>query len=523
MKRLKSKSFRMDQPMKKLKSRAASPGRPQVLPVYMGGHGTVRAREILQESVEDVLREVLPAHDALSVCKMHRHVAAATVDSYVQPKSVIREVRSYLNTSKLDGKPLVVTGAQGCGKTALLAHIIAREVETSDFKVVAPFFLRGTPGGTDLGHLVDSLSQEICSGLPTPTERSLKLLRKFPIFDRLLQAFILCATFPDVNVLVVVDGLEDISIDMAMLAPEEQAEQRQMEETGNAVVLPLMQLAWLPMQLPPNVKMVVSMVDASASQLTLEWIEALEEFECKLVTISHLNKSLYKDVVDSMLRRNDTLDLQERQQYMVVFEDLWEHKHLRSPFALNLFILEIVGPGEEDDYIAELVLAAGNRSLLRRVLQRLLYVFDWLPASMPANTLQLLWAAGPQGIAPDELLDVARQLCEAPQLHQLHWQTLYHAMNRLGLVRRAGGMVWLSSRMMQDAVASEFFTGKPPAQRQAHRALFRTLEMFYIEKVTARTKIDMVDASKRIRNTVADHEFLRHKRLMKYYRAKGKS
>jgi NACHT domain- and WD repeat-containing protein len=130
-------------------------------------------------------------------------------------------------------RPLVILGAAGTGKSALLARSSAQAAERFPQAVVLQRYIGATPPSVDGRSLLENLCQELGRKLenaaPVPREYR-ELVREFR--ERLAWAT------PERPVFVYLDALDQLS------------------ERDNAK-----SLVWLPRQLPPNVRVVVSVLD----------------------------------------------------------------------------------------------------------------------------------------------------------------------------------------------------------------------------------------------------------------------
>jgi len=129
--------------------------------------------------------------------------------------------------------PLVVTGAPGCGKSALLAIFARAYANTHPDVFVLPHFIGVSPGSTDIRRSLRRLCHELAHhfGIPGEIPEDYEKLRTaFPQF--LEQAA------SGGKVLVVMDALD------------------QLDETHRARTLD-----WLPRMLPPGLPMVVSTLE----------------------------------------------------------------------------------------------------------------------------------------------------------------------------------------------------------------------------------------------------------------------
>ena len=99
------------------------------------------------EDVDDLAREALD-HDAFA---QTRHVV------YIPRSAYIRQLDDHVGT---DGPPLIVTGAQGVGKSALLAHWSSLYRQRHSTDLVLTYFVGATASSSDWVALVRRLIRE---------------------------------------------------------------------------------------------------------------------------------------------------------------------------------------------------------------------------------------------------------------------------------------------------------------------------------------------------------------------------
>ncbi len=160
---------------------------------------------------------------------------------------LLTKIETYLNRSEAN-RPLVITGPSGSGKSSLMARSAIDA--TKNFSIVIQRFIGATPRSVDGRSLLQSLCEELGRRFREDTAVPLE-------YRELVTAFrerVAWAT-ADRPVIVFLDALDQLS------------------ETDNAK-----SLVWLPRQLPPYVKIIVSVLD--------DPFAALPAVETKLPTIS---------------------------------------------------------------------------------------------------------------------------------------------------------------------------------------------------------------------------------------------
>ncbi len=144
-------------------------------------------------------------------------------------RPLLARVRSYAAAS--DGRPLVITGAPGSGKSTLMARAWLRARAASSGAVVIGRFVGATPETAS----VEGLLRGLCAEIDLALGRDATL----PVGeDALAKAFTICmdAASPERPLLLFIDGVE------------------QLEGSGAP-------LAWVPARLSPNTRVVLSALE----------------------------------------------------------------------------------------------------------------------------------------------------------------------------------------------------------------------------------------------------------------------
>ncbi|NLX98414.1 MAG: DUF4062 domain-containing protein [Rhodopirellula sp.] len=149
-----------------------------------------------------------------------------------------RQVQEQLMAFACDATihPCLVSGPSGSGKSSAMARFVRGYADTNPDAVVIPHFVGASPGSTNLRYMLRRFCLELqrhCG----PTDEVPQDVGELAV--RFRQA--LYGVPSNVKVLVVIDALN------------------QLDETDNAC-----SMFWLPWELPPHVKLVVSCVDDSA-------------------------------------------------------------------------------------------------------------------------------------------------------------------------------------------------------------------------------------------------------------------
>ncbi|MCX6900668.1 MAG: DUF4062 domain-containing protein, partial [Verrucomicrobia bacterium] len=184
----------------------------------------------------------------------HERFMESRLRVYVGRESIQQQLLAYANSD--DTKPLLVTGPSGTGKSAVLARFVQSLQSESTIPHSAlriPHFVGASPNSTSLRQMLrrfcltlrnkfgytDQRTREGQQPETIPAEvleETNKLVSTFQDFLKRVPA--------DVRVVIVIDALN------------------QLDETDNAQAL-----HWLPWQLPPNVKMVLSCIEEEREEV----------------------------------------------------------------------------------------------------------------------------------------------------------------------------------------------------------------------------------------------------------------
>lgn len=168
----------------------------------------------------------------------HRHFGELRggKDRFRGREGLLGQIRTYVGSAEPD-RPLVVIGPAGSGKSAVIARACEDARGRFPRSVVLGRFIGATPASVDGRSLLQGLCEEL--GRCFQSETAVP-----PEYDELVGALRerLAWATAERPVLVFIDALDQLS------------------ETDNARTL-----AWLPRQLPPHVRVVVSVLEGSAA------------------------------------------------------------------------------------------------------------------------------------------------------------------------------------------------------------------------------------------------------------------
>jgi NACHT domain- and WD repeat-containing protein len=155
---------------------------------------------------------------------------------FVGRENLLSPIAHYLTTADAN-RPLVIFGPAGAGKSAIIARSADEARDRFPQAVILERFIGATPPSVDGRSLLQSLCEELGRRFQNNTTVPLEYRELVSAFrERLAWATV------DRPILVFLDAVDQLS------------------ETDNAK-----SLVWLPRQLPPNVRLVVSVMDDSVA------------------------------------------------------------------------------------------------------------------------------------------------------------------------------------------------------------------------------------------------------------------
>ena len=227
-----------------------------------------RLSRVIAKEMDALDRE---SHDPLAVeQRAHAEFAEERRRVFVGRQEPLGRIAEYLKRGP--ARPLVVHGPSGSGKSALMARAIADARIAHPQAVIVDRFIGAALGASEARSLLESLSRELTrsfggdeTSIPITYE---KLVNAFP--DRLALAQ------PQRPVIVLLDALDQLS------------------ETHEG-----RRLVWLPRELPPNVRIVVSTLPDEKYQCFPE-LRATAQPE-DLVPISPMSPAEGEKILDAWL------------------------------------------------------------------------------------------------------------------------------------------------------------------------------------------------------------------------------
>lgn len=367
--------------------------------------------------------------------------------------SILQSIGDYLKGT--DNHPLAIFGESGSGKTALMARAAQRARETHPDAEVVSRLIGATPSSSDGRSLLESLCRQIsrCYGADQstiPTEYQ-KLVQEFP--ERLALAT------KEKPLILFLDALDQLS------------------DIDNA-----RNLAWLPVDLPENVHLVVSCLrgeclSALKSKLPMDNLKKLEP-----MPLSEGQELLSLWLGDAGRK----LQSHQRDEVLGKFEQC------RLPLYLKLAFEEA---RRWKSYTEKVELSPDTPGIIRDLFGRL--SSDANHGKMIVSRSLGYLAAAKNGLTEDELLDVLsrdndviadfqRRSPKSPPVDKLPvviWSRLFFDLEPYLTERTADGtslMTFYHPTTFGQAVMAEYLTGDMKRERYRFLAQYFDSQELYI-------------------------------------------
>jgi nephrocystin-3 len=352
------------------------------------------------------------------------------------------------NHCKSNGKPLLLLGDSGSGKSALIANWVEhwRKDHSDDF--IFQHYIGGTTDSSIHWKLMIRLIAEIkrWSGDTTELPHSNDdILRDFPVW--LVKARIK-AQHDGVRFIVILDAINQLED----------------KDHGHA-------LGWLPFEpFTENLRLIVSTLPGGT-------LEALEKRALQVLKIAPMTpEEDGRMIVDYLKRFGKSLDKQR-------IERISNNKAAANPLYLKILLdeLRVTGTYEKlDERLDDYLESEDIPSLLRKVLDRYQHDYEHDRKGLVSEALGLIWSAR-RGLTEAELVQLLRP-DNLPQLPLAIWSP-FRAVLEESLIDRGGVLnfvhdflrmaienAFLSDLDKQDdyrIMLTDYFEAKPPTARSS--------------------------------------------------------
>jgi len=345
------------------------------------------------------------------------------------------------------GKPILVTGASGVGKSALLSNWALGVMRNHPEILTILHFAGSTPDSGDhiaiLRRIIAEIRERYLPGvkddLPVKGEELLSLLTQtlanVPLKDRIL---------------IILDGLNQI------------------QDRDNA-----RELWWLPKSLPANVRLITSSLPGTA----LDELRSRGYPELEISPMDSAEER--KELISQYLLRHTKKLSNER------MDKIAAHPLAGNPLFLRVFLdeLRVFGVHERlDERIGHYSKALSIDDLFELVLARHEEDYDGARPWLTRDAMRLIWASR-LGLPEEDLLDLLGQ--EGQPLPRLIWTPLLnslesHLVSRSGLLNFAHDFIRkaVEDRYLPDAggkrkahlALADHFEGKELDERKARES-----------------------------------------------------
>lgn len=360
--------------------------------------------------------------------------------------AILRQIETYF--AGRDGHPLVITGAPGCGKSAILARAAAECRNRSPDAAVVVRFIGATPESSEGRSLLGSLCREIaaCYG-----SARAELPDDYRVLVAAFREHMAMATAAR-PLYLFLDALDQLSAG---------------DQARN--------LLWLPGQLPPHVHLVVSTLPDDAAAVLERKAPPANFITVPAMSVAEGEELLSAWLADAGRR------LQPEQRDDVI----GRFRACPLPLYLKLAFEEAKRWTSYDGVVP---LGAGVEAMIRELFARLSLESHHGPTLVAAG-LGLL-AASKNGLSEDEMLDLlsrspavmedvasrAHHQPPAQLLPVVLWSRLYFDLRPYLTERRADGARLMTFYHRQLAAVAEELYLQEGERGHRHRALARYFE-----------------------------------------------
>lgn len=384
------------------------------------------------EQVSEFDREVAD-HESFAHDRAHLFVGRA---------GVLRTIDAYMRGD--DRHPLAIVGASGSGKSAVMARALQQAQRDHPAAVIVSRFIGATPASSDVRALLERLFRQIARAY-SPEERAIptdyrELVQEFPKLLALAHA--------SRPLIVFLDALDQLS----------DAERAR-------------SLAWMPVDLPPHVRVVVSAMEGECEQALRRRLPAANM--TLLEPMPSEEGSALLDVWLEDAGRRLTAD--QRRAVLSAFAE-----SEGSPLYLKLAFEEARRWRSTDRNV---VLSPGISGIIQDLFTRL----SGEHGSMLVSRALACLAAAKNGLSEDEMLDLlsmdtdvfkdfierAHHTPPEPRLPVVVWSRLYFDLEPYLTERRADNATLMTfyHRQLQEVAVQAYLN--PAVSRERHELLAR--------------------------------------------------
>lgn len=395
--------------------------------------------ELILDDLLKMIDELYPATDEINVFAEETANHARFAENLRQIYIAEDEHFSSLSqTAEEVGKPLVIYGPLGIGKSALLAKWVERyKSENPDIPVIE-HYVGVSKYSTDYTSMLWRIMRELKShcdlfvNVPTDPQG---IREKFADF--------LQRTAAKKRVLLVIDGLDKL------------------DDSEGAL-----DLVWLPEEIPTNLRLILS----TGSQQQLQEVikrgwrnyilnglspDVRKTFICRY--LGKFNKSLSSDLLDSIISKDQT----------------------RNPLILKIILDELVINGEYRWLVQQIrsyLEASTVKELFQKVLERCERDYD---SNWPGLTEQLvsLLAVSTYGLAESEILDIIGD--QEQPLPQFYWIPLTTVLRHFLTWHK--GFMTLTNPIFSQVVEDKYLKTQE-CKKQMSRKILSYLESKQLNK-----------------------------------------